>query len=396
MVKRSVKISSALLSVVAVVIAVYFNSKNVDATTNEVCKTVEECDALINMVNDELEALEELSDKTEYVKKEIEARRQSLTKEVEAIRLRITTTEQKIRLVEEEIEAKEAEIEVLNRKIEEQKDFIFAQTRLEKRNQKTNSFLVMISQSESLVDLIKNFRAYVHVSNYTKAKMDEIKEMVSTQQELKYQLIQNKALVVEERKNLQADKERLEIAINEAIAEEQRLIKELQALQEQMIDAEEVRRVIEAQRTEIIRETNEVFGIPLATGYVSCEFACYIDKNGIPHNGIDLGNYGNTSTPVVASASGKVIRSGWHNAYGNYVIISHNINGKVYTTLYAHMHTRPMVSVGDYVSKGQQLGTMGTTGNSSGPHLHFELYEGYYNWPHSVNPRKYINFPSRW
>lgn len=163
-----------------------------------------------------------------------------------------------------------------------------------------------------------------------------------------------------------------------------------------MEEAEEIKRIVEAQRVEIIRETNEVFGIPLATGYVSCEFACYVDANGIPHNGIDLGNYGDTTTPVVASASGKVIRSGWHNSYGNHVIISHNINGEIYTTLYAHMHSTPMVQTGDYVSKGQQLGTMGNSGNSFGAHLHFELYEGYYNWPYSVNPRKYINFPSRW
>ncbi len=133
------------------------------------------------------------------------------------------------------------------------------------------------------------------------------------------------------------------------------------------------------------------FAIPLATGYVSCEYMCYPN-----HTGIDLANFGNTSTPVIAAASGIVIRSGWHASYGNHVMISHSINGKTMTTVYAHLHSSPYVSVGQSVSRGQQLGTMGNTGNSYGAHLHFEIYNGVYNYPYAVNPRQYINFPSRW
>ncbi|PAF11521.1 hypothetical protein CHH61_26865, partial [Shouchella clausii] len=64
---------------------------------------------------------------------------------------------------------------------------------------------------------------------------------------------------------------------------------------------------------------------------------------------------------MVASASGTVIRSHYSSSYGNVVYISHNINGQVYTTLYAHMESR-LVSAGQSVSKGQQIGTLGTTG----------------------------------
>ena len=133
------------------------------------------------------------------------------------------------------------------------------------------------------------------------------------------------------------------------------------------------------------------FMIPLATGYVSCEYMCYPN-----HTGIDLANYGDTSTPVYAAQAGTVIRAGWHSAYGNHVMITHNVNGRVLTTVYAHMHSAPYVSVGQQVSRGTQLGTMGNTGNSFGAHLHFEIYEGYYNYPYAVNPRNYISFPSSW
>ena len=364
--------------------------------TDKVCSTVEECDALIGNVNEQISGLEEISKETEKVKGEITEKREALNDEVRLIKERIRLTEEKIEMVEADIELKEAEIQLLNEDIEEKKEFLFAQARLQQRTQKNNIFLTVLSESESLTDLIKNFRQYHHFANYTKEKMDEVKKSVSFHKELQYQLVQQKAVVVEESKNLESSKEALEVAVNEAIAEEQRLMRELQALNEQMMEAQEVKEIIEAQRQEIIRETNEVFGIPMQTGYVTCEFGCYVDANGIPHNGIDLGNYGDTSTPILASASGKVIRSGWHHAYGNHVIISHNINGEIYTTVYAHMHRTPYVSTGDYVSKGQQIGTMGNTGNSTGAHLHFELYEGYYNWPHSVNPREYINFPSRW
>ncbi|WP_307847706.1 murein hydrolase activator EnvC family protein [Metabacillus bambusae] len=106
------------------------------------------------------------------------------------------------------------------------------------------------------------------------------------------------------------------------------------------------------------------------------------------HSGIDIAN--STGTPIVASASGTVIRSHYSSSYGNVVYISHNINGQVYTTLYAHMEARH-VSAGQSVSKGQQVGTLGSTGQSTGPHLHFEIHKGPWNGASSsVNPRNYL------
>jgi murein DD-endopeptidase MepM/ murein hydrolase activator NlpD len=77
-------------------------------------------------------------------------------------------------------------------------------------------------------------------------------------------------------------------------------------------------------------------------------------------------------TPIRASAAGTVIVSktgGWHGGYGNYVIISHS-NGT--QTLYAHTQ-KNFVSVGDSVEQGQLIARVGNTGNSTGPHVHFEI-----------------------
>lgn len=89
------------------------------------------------------------------------------------------------------------------------------------------------------------------------------------------------------------------------------------------------------------------------------------------HSGIDIG--GPYRGNVRASNSGKVIYTGWYGGYGKVVIIDHgSVNGKMTTTLYAHLDSI-RVNNGAYVSKGQVVGHEGTTGYSTGPHVHFEV-----------------------
>lgn len=86
------------------------------------------------------------------------------------------------------------------------------------------------------------------------------------------------------------------------------------------------------------------------------------------HRGADIcASYGTT---IIASDSGTVIAAGWHYSYGNYVEIDH---GNGYKTLYAHM-SAISVSQGQAVSQGDKIGEVGSTGNSTGNHCHFEMY----------------------
>ncbi len=116
---------------------------------------------------------------------------------------------------------------------------------------------------------------------------------------------------------------------------------------------------------------------PISGGYTSCAFRGYRG-----HSGVDLTMHGAYGKPVYASASGTVIFSGWSGGLGKCVKIKHS-NG--YTTSYAHMSSYN-VSVGDTVYQGQQVGRIGSTGNSTGPHLHFELRIN----GTAVNPMRYI------
>ena len=98
------------------------------------------------------------------------------------------------------------------------------------------------------------------------------------------------------------------------------------------------------------------------------------------HTGLDIG--APTGTRVVASNSGRVITAGWNNSYGWMIVIDH---GGGISTLYAH-HSENLVKEGDIVTAGQQIARVGSTGMSTGPHLHFEVRV---NGQHK-NPREYL------
>ncbi|HKA14284.1 MAG TPA: LysM peptidoglycan-binding domain-containing M23 family metallopeptidase [Myxococcota bacterium] len=85
------------------------------------------------------------------------------------------------------------------------------------------------------------------------------------------------------------------------------------------------------------------------------------------HEGIDLG--ATPGTPVLAAEAGRVIESGWHGDYGQVVVVKHAGN---YSTLYAH-NQRNRVKKGAFVEKGDVIAELGSSGNATGPHLHFEI-----------------------
>ncbi|MCH2187405.1 LysM peptidoglycan-binding domain-containing M23 family metallopeptidase [Myxococcota bacterium] len=106
---------------------------------------------------------------------------------------------------------------------------------------------------------------------------------------------------------------------------------------------------------------------PLETPTITSRFG---RRNGRPHQGIDL--RGRTGTRIRAAESGKVIHSGWLGDYGKVVIIKHPGH---YRTVYAHA-SKLHVQRGDFVDRGQRIAEVGSTGRSTGPHLHFEVRYG--------------------
>jgi murein DD-endopeptidase MepM/ murein hydrolase activator NlpD len=98
------------------------------------------------------------------------------------------------------------------------------------------------------------------------------------------------------------------------------------------------------------------------------------------HSGIDIANTSNTS--ILSTAAGEVVFSGLMSGYGNVIVISH---GQDYRTIYAHLSKR-LVNKGTYVSRGNIIAKMGSTGISTGPHLHYEVHFR----KNIVNPKLYL------
>ena len=109
-----------------------------------------------------------------------------------------------------------------------------------------------------------------------------------------------------------------------------------------------------------------------------------IRKNGTPyyHSGIDIADNPANKTPIIAAASGTVTRASYFNGYGKCIDIKHPDN---LLTRYAHC-SELLVKTGDKVKQGQQIAIVGSTGHSTGPHLHFEIRIN----RKAVNPLEYL------
>ena len=151
-------------------------------------------------------------------------------------------------------------------------------------------------------------------------------------------------------------------------------------------EAEEARRRAEeaARREEAGQNPGEFFLVnwpasgPVVSGFGPRIHPIFgVRRN---HNGIDID--GDTGDPVRAVLIGEVVIAGWRNGFGNTVVLNH-FDG--YTTLYAHL-SKISVSVGQEVDHGERIGSVGSTGWSTGPHLHFEIRIN----GKAVNPMPYM------
>lgn len=265
----------------------------------------------------------------------------------------------------------------------------------------------ILFQSDGIIDFFSKMNVYQGILEYDKALVgnvksekeyiNNIKKDIEIQKlqldQLKYDIeksteaLNNAKTQKEQKANaLKASKQKLE-AVNKKLNDEaEKLNKEIAA---------EIARIIaekEANNSSNVINSNGKFDWPLK-GYgknkITATFPKYPD--GTRHDGVDIGVP--VGTPVYAAASGEVIKSkyyltgnysgGYADGYGNYVMIYHGD----YTTLYAHLQYKKVVSVGQYVKKGDIIGYTASTGNSTGPHLHFEVRKG----TKAVNPMQFFN-----
>jgi len=236
-------------------------------------------------------------------------------------------------------------------------------------------YIEIILNSENLIDALTRMDMIQLIVREDVNLLKDIQEQKTNLEELKVQQEKEKAEVVAAKGKLIEKKKQVEASQNSKevyMAELQNNMKEMQALEERMLKANtEVEKKIQQLQLES-EYTGGIMMWPLPANQK--RITSYFGKRIHPlygywtnHRGIDIACPYNTE--VYAANSGVVIVAEKHWSYGNYVIIDHG--GKI-ATVYGH-NTKLLVSVGQNVNKGDVIALSGSTGESTGPHLHFEV-----------------------
>jgi len=292
-------------------------------------------------------------------------------------------------------------IEYTDERIDNLIDVISRRMRATQRFNNRNSTLAQLSAAESLNEFVQVIRYAQRAATTDSALMEELAELMEMNQDLYANLLESVADLeqrTEELLELQAQEEEARAALAETqrqlLEDEQRLQDQLDALYNELQSEAERQAAIEAALEILSRiPVPNAYGLahPMPGAVVTSNFG---PRWGTFHSGIDLVIPGNVRAPIHAAATGVVVYAGWNNSMGWWVRISHSINGNRVDTVYAHLRYPASVSAEDIVVQGQIIGIKGSTGNSTGPHLHFEVHPGGFHWgiPRGVDPRYWINF----
>lgn len=424
------------IKIVAVLCVIFFS-------TSYITVFAESADTIKNEIEANKEAVEQIEADKEKLQEEIASQDSELEKlfsEIDAKGRELAEAENDVQEFQTKIDNLQEEIDLIQKTIDDTVDQIDQKQKLIKQKKEEldetqamlderirsyykidmmAQYIYMILDSKDLGQLISNVQAINRIISIDRELMDEIeesqKELAVEQENLEKQLAQNKEnkeeIVVKQNELVDAQKEFIAIKdekqrqMDELLALENEknniiasLTEEELALQEQMGDLLAYNAELQAELDNIFNSINsssnnsgggnadisngEGFLRPTG-GPITDPFGPRINPvTGQPgmHNGVDFGDP--SGTPIAATKSGVVTYSGWISGYGNTVIIDH---GGGVTSLYGHAESLN-VSVGQQVSRGETIALVGSTGQSTGPHLHFEIR--FNNVPQ--NPMDYV------
>lgn len=398
--KRSLKLAlvSVLLAVMTVLSTVVFAGSS-DYSDNS---TVQSYQQKIKDINSKLEAAKK---KIKSINKDIDSASEyktELDKLIEITTAKIETSEEYSKELSEEIERLDAEIVTMEEECANFYEQIKERMRLSYENTEA-TYLAMIFNAESFTDFLIGLDYASSILEYDSRVLAEYNSKKADLETAKAQQVANKeeqdALLV----SLAADQAELEEeyskcenlieTLNLSLSEAEKLEEKYE--EEKEAEAKELDKFIEELekkkgQTQNVAEGEFMWPVPVSVKRISSGFGNRKDPftgKASYHSGIDIP--GAAGTKIFASNNGtviKVVNDATESTYGKYVMIDHG--GGVYT-LYAHCR-KLLVKEGQYVTKGTQIAEMGTTGRSTGNHLHFEVREG----KNRVNPLNYVKKPS--
>ena len=421
--KRNLRIASGVLAMALLVSTNVFatTTAEYDAQISEIKEKQAQNEAEAEELNAQLESLRSETADAQAYQETLVAQIENYQESIDLARERIDELNSSISTLEDEIEKADAEYADTFEQLKVRLNALYT-------SGGELTTLEILLDSTSLYDFSVRSEAIQGVTRHDKQLMEEIKAYMLQTQEQRDELSVQKEELAEQKKDLESKQSELQVLEEE----NQRLIEELQlqsAEAENLIAENEAesqdylaqldsliaQRSEQAAREEAERQqalenqqnqgggssdagssssgssgssgssndssvlnTGDLsFSWPLA-GYGYGSITQYYGNNG--HMGLDIGiPYG---TPIYAAESGQVISAEYHWSWGNNVLIWHN---GTYSTRYAHCSSLA-VSAGEYVQKGQVIGYAGSTGNSTGPHLHFEVLQS----GSTTNPFEYF------
>lgn len=359
------------------------------------CSTVSYGTSLQDLLNKQsnidkqMNSMQNNIDKIEQQKDTIENQIDAINQKISKVQAELTVVNLKLYKNEIKINGINKEIDDLTKKQEEQKKIL--QTRLKAYYENgTTTYLEIVFSSENLTELVTRLdivKQIVGLDNSIISQIETSKQQLDSKK-AEFEAVKNEIMVSKteldsiQEKHLKAKQEK-DSLVDKLTAEQKKIEKEFEVLEEQSNNIER----------QIQKYQAGAGNSPYTGGKMSWPVnGCYnvtspfgmryhpILKVNKMHTGIDIGA-GSGST-VIAASDGTVISACYMSGYGNTVIIDH---GGGISTLYAH-NTSLSVSSGQKVKRGQTIAKSGSTGNSTGPHVHFEVRVS--GFP--VNPMGYV------
>lgn len=381
-----------------------------DVSANRISEleaSIQEKEAAINAAEDEKKELTAGLTNVEKVKKELEKSKadlsayvQELDETVAEIQTKIDSLTTQIAEKEQEITETQAELEVAE--ADEAEQYVAMQNRMQSLYEQGDYYyLEMLSGSGSFADFLNKLDYIEQLAQYDQNLLIEYQGIVEYVGLCKAQLEVEQEVLNQTKEAAEAEQK----AMEELIADKQTEIEAYEndiSQKEALIAAYEAEiaeqtSVIEALEAAVAADRESLWGERVYNGGMFCwpapSYTRISDDYGYRqhpilnvqqfHTGVDMASPG--GTPILAAYDGVVVQASYNASMGNYVMIDH---GSGLFTIYMHAQ-KLMVSTGEEVSRGEQIATVGTTGRSTGNHLHFGVrLNGSY-----VSPWGYITKP---
>lgn len=281
------------------------------------------------------------------------------------------------------------EVKYAEKKYEKQKELFKVRLRVMYENSGTNSYLQALAESESLTDFFGRLEIMSRISRNDSRMIKDL-EIAKQDLEFKKKQVEQDKLKAEGKLkdsataivNISRSKQTMEDQINLVNAR----IEEMEKEEEELLKkSEELESKIKGLQSNKQKYTGGAMKWPVpSSSSITSLFGSRLHpvlNSYITHTGIDIA--ANYDMPIIAAKDGTVIMAGWQGGYGNAVVIYH---GSGISTLYGHS-SKVLVNPGDVVKTGDIIAKIGSTGLSTGPHLHFEVRKD--GIP--KNPLEYLN-----